>query len=97
MTAEKYEPIRRAILASIPRNPEGVSFKELVASVHSRVPKELFPKPGSVFWYTKVIQLDLEANSQIQRIPGVKPQRVRHYGIPRPRVSPFLSLLSKSA
>jgi len=77
VTAEKYEPIRKAILASVPRSKEGVSFKELVASVNGRVPKTLFPKGGSVSWYTKVVQLDLEANGQIERIPSVTPQRVR--------------------
>lgn len=77
VTAEKYEPIRRAILASIPRNTTGVSFKELVASVTSRVPRDLFPKKGSVSWYTKVVQLDLEANGQIERIPDARPQRIR--------------------
>jgi hypothetical protein len=77
VTAEKYEPIRKAILASVPKNKEGVSFDELVASVKGRVSKELFPKPGSVSWYTKVVQLDLEAKGQIERIPGVRPQRVR--------------------
>ena len=77
VTAEKYEPIRKAILASVPRNKEGVSFKKLVESVTARVPKELFPKQGSVSWYTKVVQLDLEAKGQIERIPGETPQRVR--------------------
>jgi hypothetical protein len=77
VTAEKYEPIRKAILASIPRDKKGVTFKKLVASVNGRVPKELFTKGGSVSWYTKVVQLDLEAKGQIERIPGVVPQRVR--------------------
>ena len=77
VTAQKYEPIRKAILASVPRSKEGLSFEELVASVTGRVPRELFPKPGSVSWYTKVVQLDLEANGQIERIPGLTPQRVR--------------------
>ncbi len=77
VTAEKYERIRKAILASVPRDKEGVSFKEFVASVNGRVPKELFPKQGSVSWYAKVVQLDLEANGLIERIPGVTPQRVR--------------------
>jgi len=54
-----------------------VSFKELVASVSSRVPKELCAKQGSVSWYTKVVQLDLEASGQIERIPDVTPQRIR--------------------
>ena len=77
VTPEKYEPIRKAILASVPRNKEGVSLKELVASVTGRVPIELFPKRGSVSWYTKVVQLDLEAKGLLERIPGVTPQRVR--------------------
>lgn len=77
VTAEKYEPIRKAILASVPRNKEGVSFKELVASVASRVPGESFAKKGSVSWYTKVVQLDLEAKGEIERIPDVSPQRIR--------------------
>jgi len=77
VTAEKYEPIRKAILVSVPRNKEGVSFKELVAAVKDRVPMELFPRRGSVSWYTKVVQLDLEASGHIERIPGITPQRVR--------------------
>lgn len=77
VTAEKYEPIRKAILASVPRSKEGVSFKDLVRSVSARVPAELFPKKGSVSWYTKVVQLDLEAKGQLERIAGVTPQRVR--------------------
>jgi uncharacterized protein DUF6958 len=77
VTAEKYEPIRKAILASVPRNKEGMSFKELVASVTGKVSKELFPERGSVSWYTKVVQLDLEADGQLERIPDVTPQRIR--------------------
>lgn len=77
VTAEKYEPVRKAILASVPRSKSGVTFKDLVASVSERLPEELFPKKGSVPWYTKVVQLDLEADGRIERIPGAKPQRVR--------------------
>ena len=77
VTDEKYEPIRKAILASLPRNKEGVSFKELVAAVGAKVPEGLFPKPGSVAWYAKVVQLDLEASGQIERVVGVVPQRLR--------------------
>ncbi len=82
MTPEKCEPIRKAILASVPRNRTGVSFKELVATVTSRVPKELFPKKGSVSWYTKVVQLDLEAKGPVERIPGETP-RVERGTAPR--------------
>ena len=77
VTSEKYLPVRNAILASLPRSKAGMTLKELVSSVAQKVPKKLFPKPGSVSWYTKVVQLDLEANGLIERIPGEKPQRIR--------------------
>ncbi len=77
VTEVKYEPIRKAILASLPRSTKGITFKELVAQVATRVPKELFPKSGSVSWYTKVVQLDLEAKGIVERVPDVTPQRVR--------------------
>ena len=77
VTSEKYEPIRKAILASVPRSKKGVTFKELVAAVNGRLPSDLYPKRGSVSWYTKVVQLDLEAKGLIERVRGVTPQRVR--------------------
>jgi len=77
VTAAKYEPIRAAILASVPRSGPGITFKELVACVSARVPAKLFPKKGSVSWYTKVVQLDLEAKGQLCRVPDQTPQRLR--------------------
>jgi hypothetical protein len=77
VTPQKYEPIRRAILASVQRGAHSLTFQELVASVATRVPAELFPKKGSVSWYTKVVQLDLEAKGQLERVPDVTPQRIR--------------------
>jgi hypothetical protein len=77
VTPEKYGPIRQAILASVPAGEPGVTFRELVASVAAHVPRDLFPKKGSVSWYTKVVQLDLEARGELKRIPGATPQRIR--------------------
>jgi len=77
VTIEKYEPIRKAILASVPRGGPGITFRELVAAVAALVPADLFPKEGSVSWYTKVVQLDLEATGQLCRVPGKTPQRLR--------------------
>ncbi len=77
VTPEKYGPIRKAILASVSRGGAGVVFKELVASVASQVPAERFPKKGSISWYTKVVQLDLEAEGKLERVPGETPQRIR--------------------
>ena len=41
------------------------------------MPRELFPKPGSVRWYTKAVQLDLEAKGEIERLPDQAPIRLR--------------------
>ncbi len=77
VTREKYEPMRRAILAALPTRKEGITFAELVRKVAPRVNKKLFPRRGSVDWYAKVVQLDLEKRGLIERIPGQAPMRLR--------------------
>jgi len=77
ISAEKYEAFKRAILQVVPRNAEGVAFKDLPKLVASRVPGELLPAKGSASWYTTVVKLDLEARGLIARIPGRSPQRLR--------------------
>lgn len=81
---EKYTIIRDAILASLPskHNRAGISFPELEDKVNAylnrqAIPIELFPKPGSVRWYTKAVQLDLEARKLIERVPNQTPIRLR--------------------
>ncbi len=83
VTSEKYDTVRKAILAAVPRRKEGIAYKELVSAVGKRVPVELFPKKGSVSWYTKVVKLDLEAKGSLERIPGVSPQRPRRKPVRR--------------
>ena len=39
--------------------------------------QELFPKPGSVRWYVKAVQLDLEARGIIERVPAKSPIELR--------------------
>jgi hypothetical protein len=77
VTPEKYQPICEAILASLSRTGPGVTFNELVASVARQVSADKFPKQGSISWYTKVVQLDLEAKGELERVPGQTPLRIR--------------------
>ena len=77
VTEEKYAPIRKAILASLTKCKDGLTFQELCEGVKSRVPMDLFPRPGSVSWYTKVVQLDMEARAEIARVADVTPVRIR--------------------
>ena len=90
LKAEKYTLIREAILASLPPADSGDSllFGELEARVRARLDAQnvdpaLFPKPGSVRWYTKAVQLDLEARGAIERVPNQSPLRLRRTVAPQ--------------
>lgn len=82
LNEQKYTLIRGALLTCIP-SEGGVTFRELEDLVMGHLhrtgaPMELFPKPGSVRWYCKVVQLDLEARELIERVPGKSPLQLRH-------------------
>ena len=83
---EKYTIIREAMLATLPpAGSGGMLFDELDTKVaaylaEKNVPKELFPKQGSVRWYCKAVQLDLEAKGLIERLPKQSPIRLRKTG-----------------
>jgi len=80
---EKYSIIREAMLAALPNSgSDGMPFVQLKDKVRAyltakNVPTELFPKPGSVRWYCKVVQLDLEAKGLIERLPKRSPIQLR--------------------
>ncbi len=81
LKTEKYNVIRAAMLAVL--SPERwMPFGELEAGVRAwldaeDVPPALFPKPGSVRWYCKAVQLDLEARGEIERQPRKSPLHLR--------------------
>ncbi len=84
LKAEKYNVIREAILAVLTAR-DWMSFADMEAAVRARlnerqVPKQLFPKPGSVRWYCKAVQLDLEARGEIERQPKKSPLHLRRSG-----------------
>lgn len=81
LKAEKYNVIREAMLASLSAS-DWMPFSELEEKVRGwlgdqDVPKALFPKPGSVRWYCKAVQLDLEARGEIERQPKKSPLHLR--------------------
>ena len=81
LKVEKYTVIREAMLASL-SDETWMSFSDLedkvrVCLIEKDVPKELFPKPGSVRWYCKAVQLDLEARAEIERQPKKSPLHLR--------------------
>lgn len=81
LKAEKYHIIREAMLGALPLD-EWMLFSTLEERVRAcledkDVPKSLFPKPGSLRWYCKAVQLDLEARGEIERQPRKSPLRLR--------------------
>ena len=77
VTREKYAPVRRALLAAVPRGGYGITFSRLVRKLRPRLSRKLFPTTGSVMWYAKVVQLDLEKRGTLRRLRGAVPQRLR--------------------
>lgn len=81
LKAEKYHLIRSAMLAVLPLT-DWMPFAELEDGVRNWLtandaPAALFPKPGSVRWYCKAVQLDLEARCEIERRPRQSPLQLR--------------------
>jgi len=81
LNAQKYNLIRDAIHAVLPTEG-GMTFSDMEAGVHAHLagidfPPELFPKSGSVRWYCKTVQLDLEARGEIERLPKTSPMQLR--------------------
>jgi len=71
---DKYKKIRIAILESIADNDGEIAFKDLATAVTNHLSVPFY---GSIGWYTTTIKLDLEARNEIERVPGVSPQRLR--------------------
>jgi hypothetical protein len=81
LNAEKYAIIREAMLHVLPADGS-MSCEDLETGVQAyvaekQVPKEMFPKPGSIRWYCKAVQLDLEARNEIERVPRQSPLQLR--------------------
>ena len=73
----KYDLVHSAILASVPRNDEGVKFRELPGLVEEHLDPAELENLGSVSWYTTSVKLDMEVKGELERVPGSKPQRLR--------------------
>jgi hypothetical protein len=68
----KYREAKAALLAALPKTG-GLTQAEMIAGVRARLRGELAQKAG---WWTKCVQLDLEAKGVVVR-DGEKPVRWR--------------------
>ena len=74
--ADRYEAVRKAILKIVPRGGDGIIFTDLFKAVPAHLPGGKIPRGGAINWYTTVVKLHMEAQGEIRRVPGSKPQRL---------------------
>jgi hypothetical protein len=72
--AAKYEAVRRVLLDVLPAEPPGVTQAEMFSAVARRLP-DLFPAGTKAGWWTKAVQLDLEAKGLVDRSALSRPLR----------------------
>lgn len=80
--AEKYEAMRGAFLAVIPKATPGATPAEILKRVVAHLPEQLYPGGATAGWWMKTVQLDLEAKGIIER-EARPPVRLRLSSRPR--------------
>ena len=72
--ASMYQSMRKAVLQILPPRPPGMTQTEMRKAVLPQLPAELFPGGDKSDWWSKLVQLDLEAKGVIVR-EATKPIR----------------------
>jgi uncharacterized protein YdhG (YjbR/CyaY superfamily) len=65
--AGMYFAMRDALLEILPAQAPGLTREEILEAVPARLPAELYPGGAKVGWWSKAVQLDLEAKGVIAR------------------------------
>ncbi len=65
--ANMYEAMKRAFLKILPKTSPGLTVAEIQERVTAHLPEELFPGGAKAGWWTKAVQLDLEAKGIVAR------------------------------
>ena len=73
--AAKYEAMKNALMRILPRQAPGLTQTEMRNKVVFHLPEHIFPGGEKADWWSKCVQLDLEADGIIEREKGAKPLR----------------------
>ena len=65
--ADKFRAMRAAFLAAVPETGPGATPAEILAAAKPHLPADLFPGGDKAGWWSKAVQLDLEAKGLIRR------------------------------
>ena len=74
--AASYMAMKKAMLKIVPKKLPGLTAGEIAAAVVPHLPEDLFPGGAAAGWWSKCVQLDLEAKGMLLR-DGGKPLRWR--------------------
>jgi len=70
-----YDAVKKALLRILPRERPGMTQSEMMKAVLPHLPQDLFPRGAKASWWTKCVQLDLEARGDVVRESTGKPLR----------------------
>lgn len=73
---DRYDAMRRTYLSVLPESGPGMTPAEVLDRLTAELPADLFPGGARAGWWSKAVQLDLEAKGLIARV-SVKPVRLR--------------------
>ncbi|WP_395450435.1 DUF6958 family protein [Aminobacter sp. UC22_36] len=59
--------MKRAILTILPAKSPGITVAQMQEDVRGHLPENLYPGGAKAGWWTKAVQLDLEAKGIIAR------------------------------
>jgi hypothetical protein len=76
----KYEAMRKALLKVLPRKKPGLTQVQMREQLLPHLSADEFPGGAKAGWWTKCVQLDLEAKGVIGRDPSAKPLRWHRLG-----------------
>jgi len=65
--AGMYDAMRDALLKVLPTAPPGLTQAEMQDAVVPRLPDDLFPGGAKAGWWSKTVQLELEAKGIVVR------------------------------
>ena len=74
--ADMYAAMKRAFLRVLPTTEPGLTLAEIEARLLPRLPEKLFPQGAKAGWWSKTVQLDLEAKGVVVR-HRARPIRLR--------------------
>lgn len=75
LDADMHDAMKRAMLKILPKRSPGLSVADMQEAVLAHLPERLYPGGAKAGWWTKAVQLDLEAKAIIMR-EKTKPLRL---------------------